>query len=297
MFTLTCESTADLPISYLTKRQIPALPYTYCVDGKEYVDDMGEFNGRASFYQLLKKGKRPTTSQINIERYKNFFRQHLSQGDLLHVAFDSKLSNSIFNAYYAAQELKKEYPERRIVVLDSTCGCLGYGLLVDMLADMRDNGASLDELYDYARENRTRVHHQFFSTTLSYYRRSGRISGPAATMGSILHVCPLLRLNREGKIIAYAKTMGITKAIAKTLEEIAVHVENGVNYNGRMWIAHSDCIDTANKVVEKLKLIYPNADVQLFEIGPVIGSHCGQGTVAVYFMGDERHSDHTRDGG
>lgn len=288
MFTLTCESTTDLPINYLAKRQIAALPYTYFVDGVEYVDDMGEFDGRANFYKLLKKGKRPTTSQINVERYKNFFRQQLAQGDLLHIAFDSQLSNSVINAYYAAAELRKEFPERRIVVFDSTCGCLGYGLLVDALADMRDNGASFDALYGYAQENRNKIHHQFFSTTLSYYRRSGRVSGPAATIGNILHVCPLLRLNKEGKIIAYSKTMGVTKAIAKTIAEIAAHVQDGRDYNGKMWIAHSDCIDAANKVAETLKSTYPLADVRLFEIGPVIGSHCGAGTVAVYFIGDER---------
>lgn len=290
MYILTCESTADLPISYLAQRQISVLPYTYCVDDVEYVDDMGEFNGRTNFYKLLKQGKRPTTSQINTERYKNFFRQQLSQGDLLHVAFDSGLSNSVYNAYYAAEELKKEFPKRRIVVIDSTCGCLGYGILVDTLADMRDGGASFDELFDFAKENRTKIHHQFFSTTLSYYRRSGRVSGPAATIGNILHVCPLLRLDKSGKIIAYAKTMGMTKAIAKTLEEVAAHVKSGADYNGRMWIAHSDCVETANKVVEQLKAQYPKADVQLFEIGPVIGSHCGAGTVAVYFYGDERAS-------
>lgn len=288
MFFLTCESTADLPISYLAKRQISALPYTYCIDETEYIDDMGEFDGRANFYKLLKQGKRPTTSQINIERYKNFFRQQLTQGDLLHVAFDSQLSNSAINAYYAAAEMRKEFPDRRIVVIDSTCGCLGYGMLIDMLADMRDNGASFDTLYDWAKDNKTKIHHQFFSTTLSYYRRSGRVSGPTAAIGNILHVCPLLHLNREGKIIAYAKTMGITKCIAKTMDEIAAHVQNGVNYNGRMWVAHSDCIETANKVVKQLKSQYPDADVKLFEIGPVIGSHCGAGTVAVYFMGDER---------
>lgn len=288
MFTLTCESTTDLPISYLAQRSISALPYTYFIDGKEYVDDMGEFDGRANFYKLLKQGNRPATSQINIERYKNFFRQHLNRGDLLHIAFDSALSNSVYNAYYAAQDLQKEFPNRRIVVLDSTCGCLGYGLLIDTLADMRDSGASFTQIYNWAKENRTKIHHQFFSTTLKYYRRSGRVSGPAATIGNILHVCPLLRLNKEGKIIAYAKTMGVTKAVVKTLEEIANHVQDGANYNGKMFVAHSDCIDTASKVIEQLKAAYPQADVKLFEIGPVIGSHCGAGTVAVYFMGDER---------
>lgn len=288
MFILTCESTADLPISYLTKREISALPYTYCVDGVEYVDDMGEFNGRVNFYKLLKQGKRPTTSLINIERYKNFFRQQLSKGDLLHVTLGSMLSNSALNAFSAAAELKKEFPDRRIVVLDSTCGCLGYGILIDMMADMRDNGASLDETYNFARDIRTKIHHQFFSTTLSYYRRSGRVSGPAASMGSLLHLCPILHLNKSGKIIAYAKTMGVSKAITKTLSEVIAHAQNGIDYNGRMWIAHSDCEATANKVAEQLKAVYAKADIRLFEIGPIIGSHCGAGTVAVYFVGGER---------
>ena len=288
MFTLTCESTTDLPINHLTKRQIVALPYSYCIDKTEYVDDMGEFDGRADFYKLLKEGKRPTTSQINLERYKNFFKQQLQAGDVLHIAFGSGLSNSVYNAYYAAQELKREFPDRRIIVIDSTCGCLGYGILVDTLADLRDNGASFDELYNYAKENRTKIHHQFFSTTLSYYRKSGRVSGPAANVGKILRVCPIMRVNKEGIIIAYTKTMGVNKAITKTLEEIASRVQNGADYNGKMWIAHSDCVNTANKVTEQLKALYPKADVKLFEIGPVIGSHCGAGTVAVFFVGDER---------
>lgn len=288
MFVLTCESTADLPLNYLNQRNIAAIPYTYCIDGVEYVDDMGEFDGRKQFYKFLSDGKVPTTSQICIDRYMNFFREQLSKGDLLHIAFDSGLSHSVYNAYYAAEELKKEFPKRRIVVLDSTCGCLGYGIFVDTLADMRDAGKSFDELYDWAKANRTRVHHQFFSTTLSYYRRSGRVSGPASLIGNMLKLCPLLRLDKTGKIIAYSKVMSVSKAITKTVAETEAHVENGREYDGKMWIAHSDCIDTAEAVTKQLKAAFPKADIRLFEIGPVIGSHCGRGTVAVYFMGDER---------
>lgn len=288
MFVLTCESTADLPLSYLNQRNIAAIPYTYCIDGVEYVDDMGEFDGRRQFYKFLSDGKVPTTSQICIDRYMNFFREQLNKGDLLHIAFDSGLSHSVYNAYYAAEELKKEFPKRRIVVLDSTCGCLGYGIFVDTLADMRDEGKSFDELYDWAKANRTRVHHQFFSTTLSYYRRSGRVSGPASLIGNMLKLCPLLRLDKTGKIIAYSKVMSVSKAISKTVAETEAHVENGREYDGKMWIAHSDCKTTAEAVTEQLKAAFPKADIRLFEIGPVIGSHCGRGTVAVYFMGDER---------
>ena len=240
MFVLTCESTADLPLNYLNQRNIAAIPYTYCIDGVEYVDDMGEFDGRKQFYKFLSDGKVPTTSQICIDRYMNFFREQLSKGDLLHIAFDSGLSHSVYNAYYAAEELKKEFPKRRIVVLDSTCGCLGYGIFVDTLADMRDAGKSFDELYDWAKANRTRVHHQFFSTTLSYYRRSGRVSGPASLIGNMLKLCPLLRLDKTGKIIAYSKVMSVSKAITKTVAETEAHVDNGREYDGKMWIAHSD---------------------------------------------------------
>ena len=288
MFILTCESTADLPLSYLEERNISAIPYTYSVDGVEYVDDMGKFDGRKQFYKFLSDGKRPQTSLICEERYVNFFREQLQKGDLLHVAFDSGLSQSVYNAYSAAEKLKKEFPKRRIVVIDSTSGCLGYGIFVDILADMRDEGKSFDIIYDWARANRTKLQHQFFSTTLTYYRRSGRVSGPAMLIGNLFKICPILRLNKEGKIIAYSKVMSVTKAINKTLEETAEHIQNGKDYDGKLWIAHSDCIDTAQIVLKKLQEEYPKADVQLFEIGPIIGSHCGQGTVAVYFMGDER---------
>ena len=153
---------------------------------------------------------------------------------------------------------------------------------------MRDAGKSFDELYDWAKANRTRVHHQFFSTTLSYYRRSGRVSGPASLIGNMLKLCPLLRLDKTGKIIAYSKVMSVSKAITKTVAETEAHVENGHEYDGKMWIAHSDCKTTAEAVTKQLKAAFPKADIRLFEIGPVIGSHCGRGTVAVYFMGDER---------
>lgn len=290
MFILSCESTVDLPYEHLQKRNIPAISYTYSVDGVEYADDMGQLDGKKQFYKFLSEGKTPLTSQICEERYMAFFRPLLEKGDLFHVALDSKLSQSIFNAYSAANKLKKEFPKRNIVIFDSTCGCLGYGILVDALADMRDNGKSFDELYDWATANRHKIHHQFFSTTLSYYRRSGRISGPAMLLGNLLKLCPLLRLDKTGKIIAYSKVMSVSKAIGKTIEETNNHIQNGFDYDGRLWIAHSDCLQTAENVVTALKNSYPKADVQLFEIGPIIGSHCGAGTVAVYFIGDERLS-------
>ena len=288
MFTLSCESTVDLNVTHLVKRNLPAIAYTYTVDGVEYQDDMRAGNGLAIFYNQLTSGKHPTTSLINVERYTEFFRSLLEKGDLLHVAFSSGLSQSASNAIAAAEQLKTEFPNRKIYVVDSLCACVGYGLFVDCIADLRDKGASIEKAYAWAQENKLKVQHQFFSTTLTYFRRSGRISGPAAVIGNILKLCPIMHLNEQGKIVAYAKVMSETKAISKTLEEIAKKIDNGADYDGKLWIGHSDYISSATKIVAEFKKAYPKADVRVFDIGPVVASHCGPGTLATFFMGVSR---------
>ena len=288
MFTLSCESTTDLTLKHLTKRNVPVLPYTYTVDGVEYVDDMREGNGLAIFYNQISAGKRPMTSLINVEKYLEFFRPLLEKGDLLHIAFSSKLSHSASNAMLAAQALKEEFPDRKIYVVDSLCASVGYGLLVDDVADLRDEGKGIDELYDWAMSKVHNLHAQFFSTTLTYFRRSGRISGPAALIGNMLKLCPIMHLNAEGKIVAYAKVMSESKAIAMTLKEVEALIENGHEYSGKLWIGHADYISSATKVLQELKLAYPKADVRLFDIGPVVATHCGPGTLALFFFGSPR---------
>ena len=288
MFTLSCESTTDLTLHHFNKRNIPVLPYTYVIDGQEFVDDMREGNGLALFYNLLTSGKHPTTSLINEEKYLDFFRPLLEKGDLLHVAFSSSLSHSASNAIRAAETLKKEFPNRKIFVLDSLCACVGYGILVDMMADLRDEGKTVDEIYEWANANKLKVHHQFFSTTLTYFHRSGRLSGPAALIGNILKLCPIVRLNANGKMIAYAKVMSENKALAKLLADIAPLIKNGADYDGRLWLAHSNYVSMATKAVAELKQTYPKADIRVFDIGPVVASHCGPGTLSIYFVGDTR---------
>ena len=288
MFTLSCESTVDLTLNHLVKRNIPALAYTYTVDGVEYADDMRAGNGLAIFYNQLLAGKLPTTSLINVERYCDFFRSLLQKGDLLHICFSSGLSQSASNAVKAAELLKREFPQRKIYVVDSTCACVGYGLFVDCIADLRDEGKGIDFLYKWAQDNRLRIQHQFFSTTLTYFRRSGRISGPAAILGNMFKLCPIMHLNKDGKIVAYAKVMSETKAIAKTLDEIAKKIDNGSQYDGKIWVGHSNYICCANKIVEALKIAYPKASIRIFDIGPVVASHCGPGTLAIFFVGSPR---------
>ena len=190
-FTLSCCSTVDLPYSYMESRDIPVLFYTYVVDGVEYDDDMGrDPEALPRFYRFLEEGKLPQTSQVNVAAYMDFFENLLQKGDLLHIAFTSGQSGSVHNAFLAAEELRQKYPDRKLIVIDSLCSSSGYGLLVDSAADMRDAGRSIDEVAQWVLDNRNTVHHQFFSSDMTQFRRTGRVSGAAATVATVLNICP-----------------------------------------------------------------------------------------------------------
>lgn len=296
-FILSCGSTVDLPYSYVADRGISVIFYTYTVDGKEYIDDMGRDAGALPrFYELLSSGRLPLTSQINVSAYCDFFEEQLQKGDLLHIAFGSGMSGSVANAQTAAELVREKYPERKLVVIDSLCSSSGYGLLVDGAADLRDHGCSMEETTRWVMDNRLRVHHQFFSTDLKYYRHSGRISGAAAAVGAILSICPLMRLDDGGRIIAYDKVRGRKNAVAATVQAMEHHAQGGVNYAGKCWICHSNCPQEAEELKIALKARFPrmNGDVRVCNIGTIIASHCGPGTAAVFFFGDERAADTAR---
>ncbi len=290
-FILSCESTVDLPFDYVNGRSISVLFYSYTVGEEIYPDDMERNPDTLEmFYGFLNEGEIPSTSQLNEYRYEEYFEELLEKGNLLHVAFGSGMTGSVANAMKAAELLRKKYPERKLLVVDSLCSSTGYGLLLDEAADMRDSGSSIEDIYNWLMENRKKVHHQFFSTDLKYYRRSGRISGSAATLGTILNICPIMRLDDTGHIIAYDKVRGKKKAIRKTLETMEKHVLDGVNYSGKCWICHSDCLEEAEETKSALMEKFPHikGNIKICNIGTIIASHCGPGTVAVFFFGDER---------
>lgn len=294
-FILSCESTVDLPHAYVTGRDIPILFYAYTVDGQEYADDMGrDPQALPRFYALLDGGSLPSTSQLNEFQYERFFEELLQQGDVLHIAFGSGMTGSAGNAQRAAEKLRPLYPGRQLEVIDSLCSSAGYGLLVDMAADMRDKNATLEEAAHWVTDNRKKVHHQFFSTDLKYFRRSGRISGPAAMLGAVLSICPIMRLDDGGHIVAYDKVRGKKNAINRTVQTMAEHVQDGLAYAGKCLIAHSNCLVDAEGLKNAVRSRFPNVmgDIRICDIGTIIASHCGPGTVAVFFLGDERTPYH-----
>ena len=293
-FILSCESTVDLPYSYVSGRNIPVLFYSYLANGQEYIDDMGrDPEALPHFYEMLKAGTLPSTSQLNTFQYTEFFEELLKRGDLLHIAFGSGMTGSVKNALEAAEALREKYPERRLIVVDSLCSSSGYGLLVDMAADMRDRGDSMEAIAAWVEQNRNKVHHQFFSTDLKYFKRSGRVSGAAATVGAILNICPIMRLDDKGRIIAYDKVRGKKNAIRETLRTMEAHVQDGVNYAGKCFVCHSNCPVEAEETKATVRARFPHisGEIRVCDIGTIIASHCGPGTVAVFFMGDERQPD------
>ena len=282
-YILSCESTVDLPYSYVSGRDIPVLFYSYTVDGVSYTDDMlRDPEALPRFYQFLDEGKLPSTSQINEFEYESFFDALLQKGDVLHIVFGSGMTNSIVNAEAAAETVRSRYPDRKLILIDSLCSSSGYGLLVDDAADRRDAGERIEETAAWVLANRKKVHHQFYSTDLKFFRRSGRMSGPAAMLGSILNICPLMHLNDEGRIIAYSKVRGRKNAIQATVDTMEAHAQGGRAYSGKCFICHSRCEEDAKRFPQI------KGDIRICDIGTIIASHSGPGTVAVFFMGDER---------
>lgn len=294
-FVLSCCSTVDLPYAYMMQRHIPVLFYHYTVQEQDYVDDMGrDPEALPRFYRFLEEGKLPQTSQINLATYLDFFEEQLKQGDLLHIAFTSGQSGSVQNALLAGKMLQEKYPDRTILVIDSLCSSSGYGLLVDMAADMRDAGAGIQETAQWVLENRNRVHHQFFSSNMTQFRRTGRVSGAAAMVATIMNICPIMRLDDKGAIKAYGKVRGKKKAIETTVEAMEQHAQNGRDYDGKCFVCHSQCPEDAHELIAELEQRFPHLQgrIRLCDIGTIIGSHSGPGTVAVFFLGDQRpHMD------
>lgn len=290
-FILSCCSTADMPKSFFEERNVAYVCFHFNMDGKDYPDDLGESMPFPEFYKRIEEGAQPTTSQVNVDEFTNFFEPFLKEGkDILHVSLSSGLSGSFNSASIAARDLMEKYPERTIKVVDSLGASSGFGVLMTYLADLRDEGKSLTEVYDWAEKNKLRVHHWFFSTDLTSYKRGGRISATSAMVGTLLGICPLLNMDNEGHLIPRKKIRTKKKVIEELVNMMKEHVEDGPDYKGYCYISNSACEEDAEKVRDLVEAYWPNlkGKVLINSIGTVIGSHTGPGTVALFFLGDER---------
>ena len=290
-YVLTCCSTADMPRAFFETRDIRMVCFHFNIDGTEYVDDLGKSMAFDEFYKKIEEGAMPKTSQVNVMEFIDFFEPILKEGkDILHISLSSGLSGAYNSASIAASELLSKYPDRQIKVVDSLGASSGYGLLMDALADMRDDGKSLEEVYTWAQENKLNVQHWFFSTNLEHYKRGGRISSTSAFVGNVLNICPLMNMDNEGHLVPRLKIRGKKHVINEIVRKMEENAQNGTEYSGKCFISNSACKEDADKAVQLIEEKFPklNGKVMINSIGTVIGSHTGPGTVALFFFGNKR---------
>lgn len=290
-FIISCCSTADLSKEHFQNRAIHYVCFHYELDGKPYRDDLGESMSFEEFYKAMANGADTKTSQVNAAEFEEYFEPFLQKGkDILHVTLSSGISGVLNSANIAKETLEEKYPDRKIYVVDSLGASAGYGLLMDRLADLRDEGKSIDEVYNWTLENRLKVQSWFFSTDLTFFVKGGRISKTSGFVGNMLNICPLLNIDREGKLIPRYKIRTKRKVIEAIVEQMKKYAENGTDYSKKCYISQSACLADAQAVAGLIENSFPNlqGSVEINNVGTTIGSHTGPGTVALFFWGDER---------
>ena len=290
-YILSCCSTADLSEEHFRARDIHYACFHFYLDGVAYDDDLGKSVPFDKFYQAMADGAETKTSQISTGEFEEYFTPFLEQGlDILHVSLSSGISGVSNSATAAAKELSERYPERKIYVVDSLGASSGYGLFMDRLADLRDEGMDIDTLYQWALTNRLRLNHWFFSTDLTFYIKGGRVSKVSGWFGTVLKICPLLNMDNLGRLIPREKIRGKDAVIRRIVAKMEECARDGVDYDGKCYISQSACRADAEAVARLVEARFPKlcGKVEINSIGTTIGSHTGPGTVALFFWGKER---------
>ncbi len=290
-YVITCCSTCDLNEQHVKDRDLHYISFHAQLGDKTILDDFGKTMPMEDFYNAMEEGADTRTSQINQEEYEAFFESFLKEGkDIVHVSLSSGISGTVNAARLAKEVLSEKYPDRKLYIIDSLAASSGYGLLMDEMADRRDEGMSIEELVEWTEKNKKRVHHWFFSTTLKYYIRGGRVSKTAGIFGTLLNICPLLNVDYMGRLIPRDKIRTKKRVIQEIVKRMEEHADGGLDYSGKVYISQSACYEDAKAVADLVEATFPKlkGKVEIYWIGATIGAHTGPGTVALFFMGDER---------
>ena len=281
------DSCSDLPAGYVEENNIPVIRMTYHLDGRDMEDDFGKTLSYKDFYDLVRKGEMPTTSQINVFTFQEEFKRLLKmEKSIIYIGFSSALSGSLNNAILAKNMILEEKNDADITVIDSKSASMGEGLLVYYASEMLKNGSSKEEIVDWVENNKLRLNHWFTVEDLNHLKRGGRLSGTSAFIGTVLDIKPVLHVDDEGRLVPVTKVKGRKKSIRKMLEmmeERAVDIENQV-----VFISHGDSVEDAKRLEELILQKHKVKKIVTNYIGPVIGTHSGPGTLALFFLGDKR---------
>ena len=287
LFDIITDSGCDLPTAYLQEKEVACVKLGFSMDGVAYAGADGKDISEKEFYQKLADGAMPTTYQATSEEAREYIEDSVKDGkDVLIIAFSSGLSGTVGSFEVAARELRKQYPERKIVVVDSLCASLGQGLLVDYAVKKADTGASIEETASYLVHLKGQICHHFTVDNLFHLKRGGRVSSATAIVGSILKIKPIMHVDDNGKLVAIGKAIGRKKSLHKLVENL-LETQN-MGENDPIFISHGDCMDDVEYVKALLLEYFPKAEIFVNYIGPVIGTHSGCGTLAIFNKGKHR---------
>ena len=291
-YIIATSSTSDLPRTWLEAHGVPFIPYTYTVGDKLCEDDCRE-ESRAAVYAGMRRGDRLKTSMINEFVYYDFFKELLDQGkDVIFLDMSKEMSVSFVNANKAADEIRPEYPERRLYVMDTYCISGGLGTLVENMVERMEAGESFDELVAWGEANKLKIAHRFTVDDLNYLKAGGRVSNSAALVGSLLSIKPVLYVPDRGTLDVVKKARG-RKAALKAIVDGVLHDMSKIDPTGvRFHILHADCLSDAEQVRDAIRAAYPQVgEITITSLGVVIGAHCGPGLLTVFYLCDSRQPE------
>lgn len=286
-FVITTESNAEVPFSWEDETGVSVLRMPYTLNGTEYYYDLGRETDIPAFFDAMRKGATVVTAQRNPNEIVEYFEPYLAAGkDILHIAFSSALSGTFHCEQVAAAELLEKYPQRRIEFVDTLTISGPLSQLVLAATQMQQQGATLDEIRDWVENNKQRSCALFTVDSLEYLRRGGRVSGASAFFGNVLELKPVLYVSPEGKLVPLEKIKGRKKALKFLIDRCAATIDKPEEQT--ITVFHADCLTEAQGVIEQIRDSIRPKDIRLHPVGPVIGSHCGPGTIAIAYFASSR---------
>ena len=287
-YIILTDSSCDLPANIVKELGIEVIPLSVTVENNTYLNyPDGRDIGFKEFYDLLREKKTAVTSAINLEGAMSAMRPHLEAGrDILYMAFSAALSSTCSAAVMAAVELKEEFPERKILVIDTMCASLGQGLLVYLTALEKKKGCTIEQALAFAEKTRPNLAHWFTVDDLGHLKRGGRVSAATAVVGSVLNIKPVMHVDYQGRLINVDKARGRKNSIRAMLDKMKATAIDPANQT--VFISHGDCLEDAEFLAGLIRQEWGVKDIVINYVGPVIGAHTGPGVLALFFLGTER---------
>lgn len=287
-YRLTTDSTCDLPLDFYSDRGIPVIGLTFQLDDQEYKEGPDIKITSKEFYDQLRAGKQSSTVQVNSFDFMAFAEPFLAAGeDVLHISFSSGLSGTYESYCRGAEELKEKYPDRKVIIIDSLSASAGEGLLLYYADENRTAGMTIEENVRWIESHRLNLCHWFTVDDLMFLHRGGRVSKTSAIFGSLLGIKPVLHVDDEGHLILVSKARGRAGSIDALADKLKTTGNEDIK-DQMIFISHGDCPEDAQSLADKLRKEAGIQKILISNIGAVIGSHSGPGTLALFFLGKQR---------